>query len=304
MGTAHVPVLVAEVLEGLGVKPGGSYVDATTGTGGHSRAILLASAPAGQLLCIDVDPAALDEARLNLADFISRTRFANANFSELESVAVANGFHQVDGILLDLGVSSLQLGSAARGFSFLHEGPLDMRLSGQGHSAADLVNTLSETELADIIWRYGEERQSRQIARAILRNRPLYSSSELAELIVRIKGHKGRTHPATKTFQALRIAVNRELDVLDAALPQAVSLLVSGGRLAVISFHSLEDRAVKAFFRMEGSSCICPPEAPACTCNHEARLRIWNRRVIVPSDREKAENRRSRSAKLRVAERI
>jgi len=304
METGHTPVLLAEILEGLQIKPGGYYVDATTGAGGHSRAILLASAPTGRLLCIDTDPTALDKARHNLADFASRICFANANFSELEVIAVKNGFGQVNGILLDLGVSSLQLDNAERGFSFGKEGPLDMRLSGQGPSAADLINNLPETELADIIWKYGEERKSRGIARAIVRNRPLHKSTELAQLIVRVKGRRGRIHPATKTFQALRIAVNRELDALEAALPQAVKLLVPGGRLAVIAFHSLEDRVVKVFFRTESQTCVCPPEAPVCTCNHRASLRIRNRKVIMPSDREKAENRRSRSAKLRIAERI
>ena len=304
MEAGHTPVLLAEVLKGLQIEPGGHYIDATTGAGGHSRAILLASAPTGCLLCIDTDPRALDKARHNLVDFASQISFANANFSELEAVAVKNGFGQVDGILLDLGVSSLQLDNAERGFSFQKEGPLDMRLSGRGPSAADLVNNLPETELADIIWKYGEERQSRRIARAIVKNRPLHRSTELAQLIVQVKGRKGKIHPATKTFQALRIAVNRELDALEAALPQAVKLLVPGGRLAVIAFHSLEDRVVKVFFRTESRTCICPPEALVCICNHKASLRIWNRKVIVPSDKEKAENRRSRSAKLRIAERI
>ena len=304
METGHTPVLLAEILEGLEIKPGGQYVDATTGAGGHSRAILVASAPTGRLLCIDTDPLALDKARHNLTDFASRVGFVNANFSDLEAVAVKNGFGQVDGILLDLGVSSLQLDNAARGFSFEKEGPLDMRLSGQGPSAADLVNKLPEPELAEIIWKYGEERQARRIARAIARNRPLHKSTELAQFIVRVKGRKGRIHPATKTFQALRIAVNRELDALEAALPQAVKLLVPGGKLAVIAFHSLEDRIVKVFFRTESQTCICPSEAPACTCSHRASLLIRNRKVITPSDREKAENRRSRSAKLRIAERI
>lgn len=304
MEAGHTPVLLAEVLKGLQIEPGGHYIDATTGAGGHSRAILLASAPTGCLLCIDTDPRALDKARHNLVDFASQISFANANFSELEAVAVKNGFGQVDGILLDLGVSSLQLDNAERGFSFQKEGPLDMRLSGRGPSAADLVNNLPETELADIIWKYGEERQSRRIARAIVRNRPLHRSTELAQLIVQVKGRKGKIHPATKTFQALRIAVNRELDALEAALPQAVKLLVPGGRLAVIAFHSLEDRVVKVFFRTESRTCICPPEALVCICNHKASLRIWNRKVIMPSDKEKAENRRSRSAKLRIAERI
>ena len=303
METGHTPVLLVEVLEGLQIKPGGLYIDATTGAGGHSRAILLASAPTGRLLCIDTDPQALDAARQNLADFVSRIQFVCANFSDLKAVAVQRGFERVDGILLDLGVSSLQLDNPARGFSFQKEGPLDMRLSGQGRSAADLLNHLPETELADIIWQFGEERQSRRIARAIVENRPLHTTTDLARLVARVKGGREKIHPATKTFQALRIAANRELDALESVLPQAVRLLAPKGRLAVITFHSLEDRMVKEFFRKESRDCICPPGAPICTCNHQASLRLVNKRAIMPSGDEKGQNRRSRSAKLRVVER-
>jgi len=304
MEVEHTPVLLQEVLEGLQIKPGGLYIDATTGAGGHSRAILQASAPSGRLLCIDADPLALETAQRNLADFATRVRFVCANFSELETVAAQEGFETVNGILIDLGVSSLQLGSAERGFSFQKEGPLDMRLSGQGRSAADLINELPERELSDIIWQFGEERQARKIARAIVENRPLHTTAELARIVSRVKGNAGKIHPATKTFQALRIAVNRELSALEASLPQAVRLLSPGGRLAVITFHSLEDRTVKQFFHTESRDCICPPDAPICTCHHRASLRLVNRRAITPSDDEKARNRRSRSAKLRVVERL
>jgi len=302
--TEHVPVLLDEVMAGLHVKPNGRYIDATTGAGGHSRAILQASAPAGKLLCIDTDPHALDRAQQTLAEFGNRTHFVVTNFSELEAVATANGFSQVDGILIDLGVSSLQLNNAALGLSFQNEGPLDMRLSGRGPSAADLIDRLPEVELAALIWKYGEERQSRRIARAIVAARPIKTTTELAQLIARVKGQRGKINPATQTFQALRIAVNRELDVLEAVLPQAVRLLASGGRLAIISFHSLEDRIVKTFFRNESRDCICPPGALACTCDHRASLMLLNKRVIVPSDQERIQNPRSRSAKLRIAERI
>ncbi len=304
MESGHAPVLLKEVLEGLQVQPGGLYIDATAGAGGHSRAILEASAPSGRLICIDADPWALETARQGLADFADRVRFVCANFSELETIAAQEGFDQVNGIVFDLGVSSMQLDNPLRGFSFQKEGPLDMRLSGQGLSAADLVNKLSERELSDIIWRFGEERQARKIARAIVENRPLRSTTELARIVSRVKGDAGKIHPATKTFQALRIAVNRELGALEAALPQAVRLLAPGGRLAVITFHSLEDRMVKQFFRDESQDCICPPDAPICTCHHRASLRLVNKRAITPSDDEKAQNRRSRSAKLRIVERL
>ena len=300
----HTPVLLAEVIEGLQVKSGGFYIDATTGAGGHSRVILVASVPTGRLLCLDADPRALTRARQNLADFASRVQFVCANFAELETVAVESGFSQVDGILFDLGLSSLQLGSADRGFSFQKDGPLDMRFSDEGPSAADLVNSLPERELADLIWRYGEERQSRRIAQAIVANRPLRTSGELARLVAQVKRQREKIHPATRTFQALRIAVNQELDVLKAALPQAVRLLAPGGRLAVITFHSLEDRIVKEFFRTESQNCVCPPQAPACTCNHRASLSVVNRRPVVPSAEEMTRNRRSRSAKLRLVSRL
>jgi 16S rRNA (cytosine1402-N4)-methyltransferase len=297
-------VLLNEVLEGLQVKPGGLYIDGTTGAGGHSTAILSASAPNGRVLCIDADPGALATARRNLADFASRVQFVNANFSELETIAVQNGFDCVDGILFDLGVSSLQLDSAERGFSFQHDGPLDMRLSGAGLSAADLINALSEKELADIIWRYGEERQSRRIARAIVAHRPIRTTGELAQIITQAKSGHERIHPATRTFQALRIEVNEELDVLESVLPMAIRLLVPGGRLAVITFHSLEDRIVKQFFRTESQECICPPQVLACTCNHRSSLHVLNRRPIEASAEERSLNRRSRSAKLRIVSRL
>lgn len=304
MELSHTPVLLTEVLQGLQVQPGGLYIDATTGAGGHSRAILEASAPSGRLLCIDADPLALEAARQRLTDFAARVRFVCANFAELESIAAQEGFERVSGIVFDLGVSSLQLDNPSRGFSFQKEGPLDMRLSGQGLSAAHLVNELSERELSDIIWRFGEERQARKIARAIVESRPLHSTTELASIVSRVKGDAGRIHPATKTFQALRIAVNRELGTLESTLPQAVRLLAPGGRLAIITFHSLEDRMVKQFFRDESRDCICPPDAPICICHHRASVRLVNKRAVTPSDEEKERNRRSRSAKLRIVERL
>jgi 16S rRNA (cytosine1402-N4)-methyltransferase len=215
------------------------------------------------------------------------------------------GWAAVDGILLDFGVSSMQLDTPERGFSFLRDGPLDMRFSPLAtHSAADLVNTLQEEELANIIFRYGEERNSRKIARAIINSRPIQTTGELADLILKNFGKKERIHPATRTFQALRIAVNNELESIETVIPMAVALLKPGGRLAIISFHSLEDRLVKEYYRHESVDCICPPRQPICTCQHKASLKEINRKPIEADDIEKQSNSRARSAKLRIAEKL
>lgn len=301
----HIPVLYEEVLGGLQVRPGGRYIDATLGAGGHAAGILQASAPDGQLLGLDADPDALAHARERLRAFGERAVLWAGNFRHLGSVAKALGFRQVDGILMDLGLSTRQLENASRGFSFAHGGPLDMRLDpSKGRTAADLVNTLPAEELADLLWQYGEERHSRRIARAIVAARPLTRTDELAELVVRTIGRREKIHPATRTFQALRIAVNRELEALEEALPQARDLLQLGGRLAVISFHSLEDRRVKLFYRTEAATCLCPPEVPVCSCEHQPTLVEITRKPIRPSREEMARNPRSRSARLRVAERL
>jgi 16S rRNA (cytosine1402-N4)-methyltransferase len=301
----HIPVLYEEVLEGLQVHPGGRYIDATLGAGGHATGILQASAPDGQLLGLDADPSAVAHARERLRPFGERAVLWVGNFRHLDNVARGLGFRQVDGILMDLGLSSRQLEDAARGFSFAHAGPLDMRLDpGRGQPAADLANTLPAEELADLLWRYGEERHSRRIARAIVAARPVTRTDELAELIARAVGRREKIHPATRTFQALRIAVNEELAALEEALPQARDLLRPGGRLAVISFHSLEDRLVKQFYRREAASCLCPPEVLVCSCGHQSTLVEITRRPIRPSGEEVAQNPRSRSARLRLAERL
>lgn len=301
----HIPVLYEEVLAGLQVRPGGRYVDATLGAGGHATGILQASAPDGQLLGLDADPDAVSYAREKLRHFGQRAVLWVGNFRHLGTVASALSFAQADGILMDLGLSSRQLEDAARGFSFAHEGPLDMRMDpGQRQTAADLVNTLPQEALADLLWRYGEERHSRRIARAIVAARPVSRTDELAELVARIVGRRDKIHPATRTFQALRIAVNQELDALEAALPQARDILRPGGRLAVIAFHSLEDRLVKQFFRRESTDCLCPPEVPVCSCEHQATLKEITRKPIRPPAAEVAQNPRSRSARLRVAERL
>jgi 16S rRNA (cytosine1402-N4)-methyltransferase len=304
----HIPVLLREALELLDVRDGGSYIDCTTGLGGHSEAIARAMGETGRLLCLDQDREALEFARTRLAPFGRRVRFVHANFRELADVAAQEGFQEVDGILMDLGVSSFQMGTAERGFAFALEGPLDLRMDpgSGGLTAAGIVNTWDETSLADLIYEYGEERQSRRIARAIVRNRPLRTTWDLARSVEQAVGGARRhtqIHPATKVFQALRIR-----DSLRAALPLAHSLLGSGnshgGRLAVISFHSLEDRIVKQYFRRESTGCVCPPELPICRCGHVATLRELTRRGIRPGEAEVAANPRSRSAVLRAAERV
>jgi len=301
----HVPVLYDQVLVGLSVRPGGRYIDATIGAGGHAAGILHASAPDGLLLGLDADPEAVAFTRQVLRPFGQRLILQVANFRHLAQVARALGFGQVDGVLLDLGLSSRQLADASRGFSFSQDGPLDMRFDPtQGPDAAELVNGLPEAELADLLWRYGEERFARRIARAIVAARPVTTTAQLAGVVARTVGHRERLHPATRTFQALRMAVNDELSALAQALPQARDLLRPGGRLAVISFHSLEDRLVKRFFQDEAQDCLCPPDMPVCTCGHRASLRLINRRPIRPDEREIAANPRSRSARLRVAERL
>jgi 16S rRNA (cytosine1402-N4)-methyltransferase len=303
----HVPVLLDEVLKELNPHPGQRFVDATVGAGGHTQAILKATAPDGQVLALDADPAALDIARQRLAPYGNRVRLVNANFSQVAIIARNHDFLPVQGILLDLGLSSMQLSSVERGFSFQSEGPLDMRYDSSGPTtAADLVNNLSQKELADLLYRFGEERRSRAIARAIVAARPLHTTRELADVVARAIGgpRKARIHPATRTFQALRIAVNDELEVLRSTLPEVSALLAPGGRLAVISFHSLEDRLVKEFFSRESKDCLCPPEQPTCTCSHRATLHIITRKPITASHDEVSVNPRARSAKLRVAERI
>jgi 16S rRNA (cytosine1402-N4)-methyltransferase len=298
----HVPVLYREVLTGLQVRPGGSYIDATIGAGGHAAGILDTSAPDGRLLGLDADPEAVTFARRALQHFADRVLVVTSNFRDLRAVAVAHGFGQVDGALMDLGFSSRQLAAANRGFSFDQDGPLDMRLNpNQGRTAAELIRDLSETELADLLWRYGEERYSRRIARAIVAARPVTTTGQLAELVAKRVGRREKIHPATRVFQALRIAVNDELGALAEALPEARDLLRPGGRLAVIAFHSLEDRLVKQFYRREAGDCVCPPEAPVCACGHRATLGLVTRKPIRPSDEEIGRNPRSRSARLRIA---
>lgn len=300
----HIPVMLDEVIRALDVRPGGSYVDATVGQGGHAGGILAASGPDGRLLGLDRDPQAISAARANLATFGERAVFVPESYASLEALAKREAFVPVDGVLFDLGYSSVQLEASGRGFSFQRDEPLDMRFGDDGATAADLVNNLPERELADILYRYGEERDARAIARAIVANRPIATSGKLAAVIVSVAPRHEKIHPATRAFQALRIAVNDELDSLRAALPQAVALLKPGGRLVVISFHSLEDRIVKQFMRRESTGCLCPPRLPLCTCGHAASLRMVAARVAVAARDEVLANARARSARLRVAERL
>jgi len=286
-------------------------VDATLGAGGHAWGLLQASGPNGRLLGLDVDPQALELARQRLEPFGERAILVRASYITLTGQLAALGWKAVDGILLDLGLSSMQVDTPERGFSFLADAPLDMRFDPEGLvSSADLVNNLPESELADLIYRYGEEKRSRQVARAIAAARPLKTTLQLAQVVTRAvtsgkSGTKRRSiHPATRTFQALRIAVNRELESVEAVLPQAVAALASGGRLAVIAFHSLEDRIVKQFFRRESQDCICPPQQPVCTCGHRATIREVIRHPINPRPEEIEANPRARSARLRVAEKL
>ncbi len=300
----HEPVLLEEVLDGLNLRPNSRCIDGTVGAGGHARGILERSAPNGQLLGLDADPEAIHYVEEILRPFAARVTWRNASFAKMGSIAGALGFESVDGILLDLGISSRQLDNPERGFSFREKGPLDMRMDpNQRQTAADLVNDLEVEELARVIWLYGEERYSRRIARAIVAARPIETTEELATLVERTIGRREKIHPATRTFQALRIATNRELEALEQALPQARDLLKPGGRLAVISFHSLEDRLVKRFFQQEARDCICPVDAPICTCQHRASLRIITRKPVQATPEEIDRNPRSRSAKLRIAER-
>ena len=303
--TPHQPVLYHEIINALKPRSPGRYVDATVGAGGHAWGILNESSPDGLLLAFDQDPQALEIACQRLSMFMPRTTLVHASYVNLLEQIHKQGWQNVDGILFDLGVSSMQLDSPERGFSFQTRGPLDMRFDpGNPRKAADLVNNLAESELAEIIWRYGEERSARRIAGAIVAARPLHTTQDLAEVISKVVGRKGRIHPATRTFQALRIAVNQELQAIETALPQAVEALATDGIVAVISFHSMEDRIVKQFFRRESSKCICPPDLPVCSCNHQPVLRELTRHPITPGEAELHENSRARSARLRVAIKI
>ena len=301
--------MLSEVLDALQVIPGGRYIDATLGEGGHTRALLRNASPGGQLIGIDADPEAVASARKRLAEFGSSVRIVNENFTEMQAIAARYDFAPVHGVLMDLGVSSLQLDRESRGFSFRRCDPLDMRFSNDGGLDANkIVNQYSERELGDIIYRYGDERASRRIASSIVENRPVKNALQLADIVSSVKQRGSRgIHSATQTFQALRIAVNDEMVALTAGLEQAVNVTGAGGRIVVISYHSIEDRIVKNFFRTAASDCICDTkgrQSPFCTCNHSPTLKPVIRGALTPTASEVKANPRSRSAKLRVANRI
>lgn len=308
MSAEHIPVMLAETLAGLAPAPNTDCIDGTLGGAGHAAALLRATGPGGRLLGVDTDPAAVARGQARLAQFGDRVVLAQASFSQLATVAAEHGFAQVGAVLLDLGISSFQLGEAERGFSFQAEGPLDMRMApGNPLTAADIVNYWSQDALADVIYRYGEEPRSRRIARAIVAARPIQTTTALANVVSRaLGGRRGREriHPATRVFQALRIRVNDELAALEAVLPQIVTLLAPGGRFGIITFHSLEDRIVKLFIQQETRDCLCPPDLPICRCGHRATLRAITRKPTQPGEDEISYNPRSRSAKLRIAERL
>jgi 16S rRNA (cytosine1402-N4)-methyltransferase len=285
---SHTPVLLDEVLHFLSPQPGGRFIDATLGAGGHTRAILERTSPSGSVLAFDQDESAIERARETLESFGSRVTFVHANFREVVSSASQHGFQDCDGVLADIGISSMMVDDPSRGFSFMREGPLDMRMDrSQPLTAADIVNTYSEKEIADILYQYGEERRSRAIARSIVRARPLKLTTDLARAVQRAMGapRRGPIHPATRTFQALRIFVNDELGALESFLDGSMTVVRSGGRLVVVTFHSLEDRIVKNKFRS--------PAVPG---------RVLTKKVVTATEAEVARNPRARSAKLRAWE--
>ena len=306
--TGHIPALSKPVIALLQPQPGAVVVDGTLGAGGHARLLLEAIQPGGRLLALDRDPAAVAGGRVQLSGFEPPATVVRGDFGDLDHIARSHGFAEVDAVLFDLGISSVQLDDPARGFSFRGEGPLDMRMNPDDPvTAAQLANQLPERELSDLIRRLGEERWAARIASFIVKRRPLRTTRDLAgavEAAVPRGAWPRDIHPATRTFQALRMAVNDELGSLEKGLKSALSILTPGGRMAAISFHSLEDRTVKSFFIAESKDCLCPPQQPVCTCAHRASLRILTRRPVTPDEEEIRANPRARSAKLRVAERL
>ncbi|MEM6527915.1 MAG: 16S rRNA (cytosine(1402)-N(4))-methyltransferase RsmH [Chloroflexota bacterium] len=303
---AHISVLQDEVVDYLTANRAPQRViDGTLGAGGHTRALL--DAGAGEVLGLDQDASALALAQDNLRDYGDRVHFAHSNYEHMSRAAADIGWPGVDAILLDIGVSSMQLDRGERGFSFMQDGPLDMRMdTSNGYTAADVVNTWEARQLTDIFSRYGEERHSKRLANVIVDNRPYATTQDLVQVIDDNKPAKWKEkiHPATRVFQALRIAVNDELGVLERVIPTAIDLLNPGGRLAIISFHSLEDRIVKHTFKDAAEDCICSPSQPICTCDKESEIKIITRKPVTPTEDEIAQNPRSRSAKLRVAEKL
>ncbi len=302
----HQPVLYQQIIDHLQPKSPGKYVDGTIGAGGHAAAILTASAPEGCLLGLDVDQSALEIVKARITTDANRLILKQGSYSHLHQHLQDLGWKCVNGILLDLGVSSMQLDHPERGFSFSKTAPLDMRFDpSKGITASQLLDKLDHRQIAKMLREYGEEPRAESIAASIVKNRPIRTTSELAKIVANVYGDKHyRIHPATRTFQAIRIATNSELEGLKEGLIRCISGLCSGGRLAVISFHSLEDRIVKQYFHHESRDCVCPPQQVRCTCNHKSILKVITKKVITPSKEEIAHNPRARSAKLRVAEKI
>jgi len=301
----HVPVLVTEVSDWLLTDPHGVYVDGTLGGAGHSKALLNELASDATLLGIDADSKTLEIAKQQLADYPQNIFLAEANFSHMAALLYKENIDEVDGILLDLGLSSFQIDIPEKGFSYMKEGPLDMRFSqASTETAAKFINTAQEKDIAYVIKRYGEERYAKKIARSIIVNRPMSTTTDLREAIAAVTPDSFLIKTLSRVFQALRIHVNRELDVLEQTLNSSLTLLKAGGRLAVISYHSLEDRVVKNFIKEAEQDCICPPELPKCVCDHEQVMQSLSKGIITPSEDEIRANPRARSAKLRIAERL
>lgn len=306
----HIPVLLNEVIDFLDPQPNQNFIDCTLGGGGHAKEILLKTTPKGKLLGIDLDVEAINAARENLQEFKNRIILVNDNYQNLKQILYDTGFNKINGILLDLGLSSYQIQTKTRGFSFQGDSFLDMRFGATDKTAADILNNYKESDLIQIFKEYGEERYSKQIAKEIVdlrKKEEISKTNQLVQIIEKVYQNKPKPkkiHVATKVFQALRIEVNNELDNLKKILPQALEVLQSNGRLVVISFHSLEDKIVKDFFKKEAKDCLCPPQIPVCQCDHKAQLKILNKKVIKASETEIAVNHRSRSAKLRAVIKI
>lgn len=306
----HRPVLLDECIEALNIKPDGIYLDGTLGRAGHSREIAK-RLTTGRLICVDRDDAALEAAKTRLADWMDRVTLVHSNFDQVGEIVRELGLTGIDGMLFDLGVSSPQLDDGSRGFSYMADAPLDMRMDrSEGMTAADVVNTWSQDELKRILYQYGEERYAPQIAAAIVRhreNKPLETTLELVDVIkgaMPARALKEKQHPAKRSFQAIRIAVNDELASVERMIRSAVPALNKGGRLAVITFHSLEDRIVKVGMAEFAKGCTCPPDFPVCVCGKTPDVKLITRKPIIPTDKEVEENPRARSAKLRVAEKL
>ncbi|MGI6361966.1 MAG: 16S rRNA (cytosine(1402)-N(4))-methyltransferase RsmH [Bacillota bacterium] len=307
----HLPVLLNEILAQLQPKSEGVYVDCTMGGAGHSRAILEASSPHGKLIAMDQDDAAIAAGSEALTAFAERVKIFKSNFADLGQVVDEAAWGPVDGILLDIGVSSYQLDEGSRGFSYMQDAPLDMRMDQeQPFSAYDLLNTYSVEQLTEIIYKYGEEKWAKRIAEFICQARQGQPISTTGQLVSEIKkaipkgAREKDQHPAKRTFQALRMVINNELEVLEKALDEAIKVLKPGGRLAVITFHSLEDRLVKNKFKLWAADCLCPPKTPICICGHQAEIKVINKKPLIPQAEEIELNPRARSAKLRVAQKL